>query len=151
MTEAEKLKHCRGCRDNFYNGNNPMGVQRCWMLKTAKMVKRYRIGTWTVPTEPGAFTEVKGLSCFHRDGEHYNEKLPELREALGTRAMTQDDLRLDMVVTATVNGIRSRFRIVERMNLGPGWMCKELDGKLPGGIYASQRMTDIAEQDNEPD
>lgn len=47
MTKGEKLKHCAGCRDDFYNGNNPMGVKECWMLKTAKIVTRYRTGTWT--------------------------------------------------------------------------------------------------------
>ena len=77
MTEAQKLKHCAGCRDDFYNDKNPMGVKRCWGLKTAKMVTRFQIGTWTVPTQAYAFTKVKGLSCYHRDGEHYYAKLPD--------------------------------------------------------------------------
>ena len=77
MTEAEKMQHCLGCRDDFYNDKNPMGVKRCWGLKTAKMVTRYEIGTWTAPTEPFAFTERKTLSCFHADGRHYYEKLPD--------------------------------------------------------------------------
>ena len=29
MTKSEKLKHCVGCRDNFYNGNNPYGITEC--------------------------------------------------------------------------------------------------------------------------
>lgn len=78
---SEKMKHCRGCRDDFYNDKNPMGVKECWALKTAKMVTRFRIGTWTRPTEPGAFTKVQTLSCFHRDGEHYYEKLPSFVNA----------------------------------------------------------------------
>jgi hypothetical protein len=77
MTENEKLKHCVGCRDDFYNDKNPMGVKRCWGLKTAKMVTRYRTGTWTRPTEPGAFTECKVLNCYHQDGQHYIETLPD--------------------------------------------------------------------------
>lgn len=76
MTEAEKLAKCRGCRDDFYNGHNPMGVKKCWGLKTAKMVTRYEIGTWTQPDRPGAFTEVRGLSCWHAEGTHFYEKLP---------------------------------------------------------------------------
>lgn len=76
MTKNEKLKHCAGCRDDFYNDHNPYGVKECWGLKTARMVTRYRIGTWTRPTEPGAFTKVKKLNCFHRNGEHYYECLP---------------------------------------------------------------------------
>ena len=77
MTEDEKLRHCAGCRDDFYNDKNPMGVKRCWGLKTAKLVTRYKIGTWTAPTQPFAFTKVTGLSCYHRDGECYYEKLPD--------------------------------------------------------------------------
>ncbi len=75
-TERQKMQMCGGCRDDFYNGKNPLGVQRCWGLKTAKKVIRYRIGTWTAPTEPGAFTKVTTLSCYHAKGEHYYEKLP---------------------------------------------------------------------------
>jgi hypothetical protein len=77
MTEAEKLRHCGGCRDDFYNGNNPLGVQRCWGLKTAKLVTRFRIGTWTQPDAPGAFTKVKTLTCWHASGAHFYEKLPD--------------------------------------------------------------------------
>jgi len=76
VTESEKLQHCIGCRDDFYNDKNPIGVKRCWGLKTAKMVTRFRIGTWTKPDQPGAFTEVRKFNCFHRDGEHYFEELP---------------------------------------------------------------------------
>lgn len=77
MNETEKMRHCIGCRDDFYNGKNPMGVQRCWGLKTAKLVKRFRIGTWTRPDQPGAFTECKVLNCYHAKGEHYYERLPD--------------------------------------------------------------------------
>jgi hypothetical protein len=76
LSESQKLQMCNGCRDDFYNGKNPMGVQRCWGLKTAKKVTRYRIGTWTAPTEPGAFTQVTTLSCYHAQGCAYYEKLP---------------------------------------------------------------------------
>jgi len=34
---------CVGCRDNFYNGNNDLGVKECWMFKTAKVVKKRRV------------------------------------------------------------------------------------------------------------
>ena len=85
MIEAEKLQHCAGCRDDFYNGNNPYGVQRCWGLKTAKLVTRFRIGTWTEPDRPGAFTKVKGLSCWHANGQHFYEKLPDFVKAEDVR------------------------------------------------------------------
>ena len=36
-------KACRGCRDDFYNGHNELGVKRCWSADTAKMEKRMLI------------------------------------------------------------------------------------------------------------
>lgn len=37
------VKCCEGCRNDFYNGNNPHGVKECWSLKTAKPVQRVRV------------------------------------------------------------------------------------------------------------
>ena len=34
---------CSGCRDNFYNGHNELGVKECWCFKDAKMEKRLLI------------------------------------------------------------------------------------------------------------
>lgn len=34
---------CVGCRDNFYNGNNPYGVKECWAFKDAKVIKRKQV------------------------------------------------------------------------------------------------------------
>ena len=39
MTKAEKRKHCTGCEDNFYNGNNDLGVNECWSLDNMKLIK----------------------------------------------------------------------------------------------------------------
>lgn len=45
MPEPEKtVSMCAGCRDNFYNGNNPYGVKQCWSFETAKVVKRIKVG-----------------------------------------------------------------------------------------------------------
>lgn len=62
------LSACGGCRDDFYNGHNPMGVKRCWLAKDGRMVTRYRIGWWTQPTSPGAFTKVRVPNCYHQPG-----------------------------------------------------------------------------------
>ena len=70
------LEQCRGCEDDFYNGNNPLGIQRCWSAATGEIVKRYAIGTWTMPASPGAFTEVEVPNCYRRKGEHYYRELP---------------------------------------------------------------------------
>lgn len=40
MTKDKKRRrYCSGCRDNFYNGNNPLGVKECWCLKDATPVR----------------------------------------------------------------------------------------------------------------
>ena len=35
--------YCVGCRDNFYNGNNNLGVKECWCLKDAKLVMKKEV------------------------------------------------------------------------------------------------------------
>jgi hypothetical protein len=66
---------CQGCRDNFYNGNNPLGVKECWSFKSAKVVKRWRIGWWTMQDKRENFTPVTTLSCHNAPGQyaHYKE------------------------------------------------------------------------------
>ena len=75
---ADKLPLCRGCRDDFYNGQNPLNITRCWSLKDARIVTRYRIGWWTPADSAKNFTEVTTLSCHHAPGQYaLMEKLPE--------------------------------------------------------------------------
>ena len=59
---------CHGCRNDFYNGNNSMGVKECWSFKGAKVVKRWRIGWWTPMDRPENFKEVRTLDCYHQTG-----------------------------------------------------------------------------------
>jgi len=42
-------KHCSGCEQNFYNGNNPMGVKECWHLKDARIILRKAVPITQVP------------------------------------------------------------------------------------------------------
>jgi hypothetical protein len=74
--------HCRGCRDDFYNGE---GAKECWHLKDAALVPRFRIGTWTEPTQKGAFTKVNVPSCFNHKGEHFYKALPDFVKASDVR------------------------------------------------------------------
>jgi len=64
LTKLEKKKYCAGCRQDFYNGNNPLNIKECWRLKSAKLVKRYKIYWWTPMDKASNFTEVKVLSCY---------------------------------------------------------------------------------------
>ncbi len=69
--------YCRGCRNDFYNGRNGIGVKECWSLKSARVVTRYRIGWWTNPTSKKAFRKVRTLTCHIAPGEYaYYEQLP---------------------------------------------------------------------------
>ena len=62
-------KHCRGCEDNFYNGNNNLGVKECWNLKSAKMVWRIPIGHWEEPPYKNK-KKVHVPDCFHERGSN---------------------------------------------------------------------------------
>jgi hypothetical protein len=61
MTKQEKLKMCVGCKDNFYNGNNDLGIKECWSLSSAKKVLKRRVGIWERP--PWTNEPESILSC----------------------------------------------------------------------------------------
>lgn len=44
-----RMKHCSGCNDNFYNGNNPHGVKQCWLLDKARLVRRKQVHINDIP------------------------------------------------------------------------------------------------------
>lgn len=49
MTKSDKLKHCAGCEQNFYNGFNPYGVKECWSLKSMRLILRKRVHVSQAP------------------------------------------------------------------------------------------------------
>lgn len=64
MTELEKLRHCAGCHDDFYNhaGNSPDG--RCWSLATMELDWRKEV---PVDQRPPWTQKAKRLpKCYHR-------------------------------------------------------------------------------------
>ncbi len=70
-------KYCVGCDDNFYNGNNPLGVKECWSFKTAKVVKRLAIGWWIPMDRKENFYPVTTHSCHTETGNTaFLAKLP---------------------------------------------------------------------------
>lgn len=62
-------KYCVGCGDNFYNGNNPLGVLECWMCKDAKLVSRIIIGHWESPPYKNK-KKIKVPNCYHERGNN---------------------------------------------------------------------------------
>ena len=57
-------KHCAGCRNNFYNGNNELGVKECWLFKTAKIVWRKEVHIDQIP--PWTQAARRFPNCYHR-------------------------------------------------------------------------------------
>lgn len=77
MRLKKDKKYCVGCHDNFYNGNNPMGVKECWGFGTAKVVKRLAIGWWVPMDRKENFYEVTIHDCRKEPGGRaFLEKLP---------------------------------------------------------------------------
>jgi len=70
-------KYCIGCKDDYYNHDNPQSVNECWGYKTAKVVKRYCIGWWTPMDKKERFWEVQTHNCHTETGRTaFLEKLP---------------------------------------------------------------------------
>lgn len=59
-------KHCRGCRDDFYNGHNDLGIVECWHLKKATIVLKKRVPLDQCP--PWKQKAVRVPDCKHEDG-----------------------------------------------------------------------------------
>ncbi len=71
MNENQKPRYCGGCHDNFYNGNNNLGVERCWNLNSAKVVWRKEVPLDQRP--PWKQKAKRVLDCYHRSGYVYVE------------------------------------------------------------------------------
>lgn len=69
--------HCVGCRDNFYNGNNSIGVNECWMLKTAKLMTRFGISISSPMGSRSNYFKVQKPSCYHENGYVYLKNIPD--------------------------------------------------------------------------
>jgi hypothetical protein len=69
-------KHCQGCRDNFYNGQNPYGIKECWLLSGAKLITRYKIGMWDSMGKKSNFHKVKVPQCYSSKGSVFVPKIP---------------------------------------------------------------------------
>lgn len=71
-------KHCAGCRNDFYNGNNQMGIGKCWSLESAQLVNRWRAGWWD---PPNLAMRCRVPSCFVQTGiAAYSERHPQTGE-----------------------------------------------------------------------
>lgn len=67
MSRKPTRSDCRGCRDDFYNGNNPLGVTECWNLKGAKFVSKRDIPTNLCPPYDH-IKPTKRPDCYRANG-----------------------------------------------------------------------------------
>lgn len=75
--DAARLRRCIGCDSNFYNGNNDLGVKRCWSFATMRIVWKWAIGWWTPQGKRENFRRVQVPSCFSQTGRTaYLDSLP---------------------------------------------------------------------------
>lgn len=73
------VKHCSGCKDDFYNGHNPHGVKECWMREKATLVARLLIH---VDQPPPYKSKPKQVPNCYRMDRHVTVK-PEDLDANG--------------------------------------------------------------------
>lgn len=71
------IEQCRGCEDDFYNHKGRSSSGRCWSAASGVVRTRFRLGTWTEPAAPRAFTEMEVPSCRREKGFHFYDKLPD--------------------------------------------------------------------------
>ena len=62
IPNKDKILFCSGCRQNFYNGNNEYGIEKCWSLDEAKLKKR----TLYLRVDSNETEEIITLSCYVR-------------------------------------------------------------------------------------
>jgi hypothetical protein len=68
MSKPTKTRSlCSGCRNDFYNGKNPLGVKECWSFTDAKVVKRLGVGVWENPPYRTK-NDQWVMSCFSQKG-----------------------------------------------------------------------------------
>jgi len=66
MTTQQKLKHCVGCHDNFYNcaAHSGSSTGLCWSLPSMKLILRKEVSIDQRP--PWTQKARKFPSCYHR-------------------------------------------------------------------------------------
>jgi len=71
MDKYRKLKYCAGCSENFYNGNNNLGIKECCYLKDAKVVWKKPVGVNERPPWKNKARRV--LDCYRQKGVYWTD------------------------------------------------------------------------------
>jgi len=62
MSGKDKSK-CVGCRDDWYNGKNPLGIKSCRHLENAELVQRILVHRNQIPPYDRGFATVEVYDC----------------------------------------------------------------------------------------
>jgi len=72
------LTDCLGCRDDFYNDKNPLGVKRCWSFDEKKvLVTKYRIHYNTPMNRRSGYSQVSIPPCYTMGGFVHLDQIPD--------------------------------------------------------------------------
>ena len=69
-------KACVGCRDDFYNGKNDIGVKQCWLVPDARIKTRYRVSINTPMNQRNGYEEMRVPHCYRQPGYVFVDKIP---------------------------------------------------------------------------
>ena len=67
MAKKLDVKHCAGCINDFYNGQNPYGIEECWSRATAKREK-YRLISISLPPPDSHIPQRLFPTCYSAKG-----------------------------------------------------------------------------------
>lgn len=94
-------RHCIGCRNNFYNGNNNLGVTECRSLKSAKMETRFQLGTNVPMNIKEAYYKTRKPNCYHASGYVFLKEIPSYAQTKTQRdaERAQEEARNQTTIT----------------------------------------------------
>ena len=74
-------KHCIGCRQNFYNGNNPYGIAECWSLQKARVITRFAISVHAPMGNRRNYFKEQRPQCYEAAGIVFLKAIPDYATA----------------------------------------------------------------------
>ena len=91
--------NCIGCRNNIYNGNNNIGVTKCWSLDSAKLVTRFRLCSSTPMNIKEAYIKVRVPNCYHESGYVHMKGIPSYAQT-AKRRQTEKEWEEEALIVA---------------------------------------------------
>lgn len=108
---------CVGCRNDFYNGKNDIGVTTCGSLAKAKLKTRFELGTNVPMNIREAYRKVSKPDCYHRSGSVFLDAIPSYAETSEQRKQRAEREKKFADVSSQTPGPR---RIEDAATNGPG-------------------------------